>query len=167
MSCLKHITDKLYSHKDLPPEHYIRDLLAYCKLICEQVYPVNSVILFGSLVKGSFKKELSDIDLLVVFDNLPKTYHDRIVFKRENLSHRPSGIQAHWFTKQEISDNFEGRAGFILDALLEGWFLLDKEDYVINFKNKLLEMIEARKIIKEKNNWAWPMPNNELQVIDL
>ncbi len=165
MNCLENIKKNLSKFSPLPPKHYISDLFAYFDKLCDLNISINAVILYGSLVKGTYKTLYSDVDLIVVFDELPSTYHERIVFKRNHLKEIPSGIQATWFTKKEFKENFEGRAGYLLDSLYEGWVLIDKSGIILQHKEELQRMLNDGKIIRENNHWEWPM--KKLGIIQL
>ncbi|HOK56548.1 MAG TPA: nucleotidyltransferase domain-containing protein [bacterium] len=66
-------------------EKYFKNYLFYCKKIKEEAEKILGkveVIVFGSVVKNEYTP-LSDIDVLIISDNLPNSYEERIKIKTE------------------------------------------------------------------------------------
>ncbi len=117
---------------------------------------VLGILLFGSVARGScapFALKASDIDLLIVADKLPPNLLDR---KAMSLQLRGTPlIQDIWVTPEELLDLIDGRAGFIMDALTEGYILYDEAGILRESKRYLKELMEKKKIVRWKGGWRW------------
>lgn len=81
------------------------------------------VILFGSLARGAVGKR-SDIDLIVVFDEAPARYLDRLALVDEALRERGVPLDVVVYTTAEFADLARTRA-FVRRAVREGRVLYE------------------------------------------
>ncbi|MFN4227549.1 MAG: nucleotidyltransferase domain-containing protein [Candidatus Ratteibacteria bacterium] len=89
-------------------EEYFKNYYLYCKKIKEEAEKILGkvkVVVFGSIVKNEYKP-FSDIDVLIVTDNLSDTYEDRIKIKTEIKSKIGSfsPFQIHLITTSEYNN---------------------------------------------------------------
>lgn len=101
-------------------EKYFKNYYFYCQKIKEEAEKILGnvyVIVFGSVVKNEYSPS-SDIDVLIVSDNLPEDYEERIRIKTEIKSRIDSfsPFQIHLATKSEYNDWYKN---FIKDEFLE------------------------------------------------
>ncbi len=61
--------------------------------------PVRAVVVFGSVARGDFNK-WSDVDVLVVADDLPATGRERLALLHDSA---PPGLQPLGWTSEELS----------------------------------------------------------------
>ncbi|MCD6409909.1 MAG: nucleotidyltransferase domain-containing protein [Candidatus Verstraetearchaeota archaeon] len=106
------------------------------------------VILYGSTAKGEHTPA-SDIDLLIVADNLPKNYWDRWSLAYSLVENRP--LDPHIYTPQEFKEMIKQGRMTALDALTEGITLHADPKYQQEI-NKLLKQT-LKKRVKIKNMW--------------
>lgn len=142
-------------------EFFLKDFnKEYATLIKEYLEKIKNkaigVILFGSVARGNelpFPK--SDIDLIVVTEELPNDFFERaeVVRKIENSL---SLIQSIWLTEKEFMEQFKARSGYLLDAIEDGVIIYDK-----GFLREAIS--EARSELKERGikrvgrAWVWPI----------
>jgi len=96
-------------------------VLYYTELLKTRGLHVNTVVVLGSRVKGRYTSE-SDVDLLVVVDNLPKGRK-----KRKVLSDAPifMNINTHGYTQEEIQAALKDCNMEVLDAMYYGLVVYD------------------------------------------
>ncbi len=88
-------------------EKYFRNYKFYCKKIKKEAKKILGkslkVLVFGSLVKGKWNFQ-SDIDVLIISDNLPKDFEKRgeIRTKIKSKINPFSPFQLHLVTKEEF-----------------------------------------------------------------
>ncbi|MEM3061026.1 MAG: nucleotidyltransferase domain-containing protein [Candidatus Bathyarchaeia archaeon] len=142
--------------------------LAVAQLIQFFSKKLVSIVLFGSLARGSVKPE-SDIDLLLVIEGLPKEYSERVKIIQKVLSIESidEAIMELW-NKHKVYPNLEPIAitpeeasithPFYLDIAEEGIVIYDKNDFM---KKKIRELKEklkslgSRKVILPTGEWYW------------
>lgn len=125
-----------------------------------------SVVLFGSVARGTAKKE-SDIDLCLVIKNLPKSRFQRnslLTRILSTLQNMPSyralrragyypGLSPILYTPEEIQET----KPVFLDMVEDGEILLDDG----TFRNKLRDLKEkmtalrSRRVMREDGTWYW------------
>ncbi len=89
------------------------DIAEYVAALERKLAP-KAILLFGSRARGDADR-FSDYDLLVVADDLPADYWERIDVLWED---KPPLVDAQGFTEEELDACLH--RGLILDALLEG-----------------------------------------------
>lgn len=82
------------------------------------------IILFGSFARGDLRGG-SDIDLLIVAEDLPERFLDRLTLVCESLE-LPGDVDVLLYTPEEIERMKEG-SPFIKRALREGILLYERE----------------------------------------
>lgn len=98
---------------------------------------VTGLILFGSLAKGLEKPyPESDIDILVVAENIPKDLFERRMMALKIKEGCPL-IEDIWITPEELIDAVRGGWGLILDALEDGIVIYDRNGIIAEAKNIL------------------------------
>ncbi len=100
---------------------------------------IRAIVLYGSLARGDEKPFMySDVDVLIVADNLPS---DPIERKNETMKLKklPSLIDDLWVTPKELFDGIRGGWGVIIEAVMEGKVIYDPYG--------LIE--EARKLVRK------------------
>lgn len=140
-------------------EIFLKDLNeGYASLLRNYIEKVKDkvlgIVLFGSLARNQglpFPK--SDIDLVVIAEDLPEDLFERAKYVRA-IEKTPSIIQSIWMTEEELTDHIQARAGYILDMIHEGIIIFDR-----GFLKKRIE--KARGEIEEKGIrrigkcWVW------------
>lgn len=81
------------------------------------------VILFGSVARGDAGKR-SDLDLIVVLDNAPRRFLDRLALVDEALRDREVPLDVLVYTSEEFAELSHTRP-FLRRALREGRVLLE------------------------------------------
>lgn len=118
---------------------------------------VIGILLFGSLAKG---KELpfpkSDIDLIVVCEDLPKDFFKRAEYVR-NIEKGFSIIQSIWMTPKEFLDHIKARAGYILDAIHDGKIVYDREGFMKRTIEEAKKELRERGVKRIDGCWIWPI----------
>ena len=100
-------------------EKAIRELKKLVTKTKEDLKP-KLVILYGSAVKGDWHKG-SDIDILVVSDNVPPNFKDRGDQFLTVIEGFP--VEPHMYTTQEFKEMLNHGRMTALDALTEGTIL--------------------------------------------
>ncbi len=129
-----------------------------------------SLILYGSVSRGTAKKD-SDIDIILVVENLPYTeamnrfllIEDKLKESKEflsviNASYSPE-VKPIIFSREEAS---ESRYIF-LDVVNDGIVLYDKNDFFRERLEKLrkrLRELESKRIFSEDGSWYWILAPN-------
>lgn len=132
-----------------------------------------SIILFGSIARGDFS-ENSDIDILVVAKDFPKSFSKRIdlfipiVEKARRKAPNYPFIQVYPLTVNEALKNRPIYLDLITDAII----LYDEGNFMMNILNKLfkeLKELGAKKIYLEDGSWIWILkPNIKIgEVVEL
>lgn len=139
---------------------YIRLIEEYCSEIKNHFSDrLISICLFGSVARGEAKPE-SDIDILIVANNLPmdigmriretnyiheylKKSEAYISLRKSNMSGLISDI---FFTPEEI----KGHPPILLDIIDDGIVLYDKDSFLSNQLKLLKQKLETQKAQKVK-----------------
>ena len=122
-------------------------MLEICKLY-KDLKP-KLVILFGSYARGDYTNE-SDIDVLVVADNLPLDPRESfaITYNPEYPKIMPVAMNTSVFIKK-----LESGDTFILEILEDGKIICGDEEFI---KETLIKYKEARKKFKREGKvWSW------------
>jgi predicted nucleotidyltransferase len=122
-------------------------MLEICKLY-KDLKP-KLVILFGSYARGDYTNE-SDIDVLVVSDNLPLDPRESfaITYNPEYPKIMPVAMNTSVFIKK-----LESGDTFILEILEDGKIICGDEEFI---KETLIKYKEVRKKFKREGKvWSW------------
>jgi predicted nucleotidyltransferase len=122
-------------------------MLEICKLY-KDLKP-KMVILFGSYARGDYTNE-SDIDVLVVSDNLPLDPRESfaITYNPEYPKIMPVAMNTSVFIKK-----LESGDTFILEILEDGKIICGDEEFI---KETLIKYKEVRKKFKREGKvWSW------------
>lgn len=136
---------------------YSEIMLDYLGQLKNHEINVRGLLLYGSLVKGTSRLWQSDIDVIVLIKGPSFDSFERIVLKRQVTRDAYPGVQAVWFTVEELKSSYQGRAGHIMDALYEGWILFDPDSILGSLREQLHEELRARRFKREKNHWVWSL----------
>jgi predicted nucleotidyltransferase len=99
-------------------ERLIERARGYARALSERL-PVRAVVLAGSVARGDFNV-WSDIDVLVVADDLPPRLPDRLALLSADA---PSGIQVVGLTPDELRHAAARNNRLVLDAVAHGILL--------------------------------------------
>ncbi len=131
-----------------------------------------SIVLFGSLARGSAKDE-SDIDLLVVVEDLPEKYSERVkvigrvvyCYQLDQLIQwlwREKGVYATPNILLITPEEAEVTQPFYLDIVDEGIVIFDRGNFMAKKFGKLrgkLKEIGAMKVLEPDGSWYWILPD--------
>lgn len=125
---------------------------------------IRGILLFGSVATGKARDDdehLSDIDLIIICDELPENHRERTLFKLDaTKAIKKTSIisfQKLWWTSKEIEDLVKSKFYLILDAFDEGVILYDPENFLNNLREKLLRDLREKGVIKTDLYWQWPI----------
>ena len=119
------------------------------KNIIKELNP-KCIILFGSLARGDFN-ERSDVDIIIISSNLPKSYYKRAKLLY-NLIETFDPIEPIGFTPDEFIKMIKKRHCTSLFAMDEGKAIYGKK-YFAFLKNIHNDIINKYKIYKGKSAW--------------
>lgn len=126
-----------------------------------------SVVLYGSLARGEVKRN-SDIDLLIISENLPKEQsrrHDIFIELEKESEEEIKKIYDKWGFYPYISPIMKTKedamnlSPLYLDMVTDAKILYDKDDFFKEILKKLkseLDLLNARKIQVGKK-WYWDL----------
>ncbi len=126
-----------------------------------------SVVLYGSLARGEVKKD-SDIDLLIISENLPKERsrrQDMFMELEKESDEEIKRIYEKWGCYPYISPILKTReetrnlSPLYLDMVTDARILYDKDDFFKGILEKLrmeLDSLNAKKI-KVGKKWYWDL----------
>lgn len=107
MKSLFQIKKEIWEEK----EKYFKNYRAYCQILkekAEEFIGESKIIVFGSFVRGEFTPN-SDIDVLIISDNLPESVEEKVKIKvllKSSLGHL-NPFQLHLVTKKEFEDYYK------------------------------------------------------------
>ena len=147
---------RIISYKD--PEQHERVVEAVKQYALEKLVPKlkpKLVVLYGSFARGDYGPG-SDINLLIVAEDVPKTYWDRWSLAYEIVEGFP--IDPHIYTPNEFVEMVEEGRTTALDALTEG-----KTIYAdLSFQQQINKLLEKALKTRTKHKNMW-IPKNLLQ----
>ncbi|KPU63889.1 nucleotidyltransferase [Thermococcus sp. EP1] len=127
---------------------YEKEIKEYVKNIKEKLDP-KLIILHGSIAKGTFGLG-SDVDLLVVSDELPKNFNERLRLLYE-LDNTRAPLDIKGYTSKEFKKMILKGHPLVLDALEDGIVLFSKKEFLQEV-NKLFK--KAKRSFKRiENGW--------------
>lgn len=118
---------------------------------------VVGAVIFGSRAKGT-ARTVSDIDLLVVCNNINNKRHRRgeeIASIKKDLPGLP--VDVLLFTPQEVESNFRNHNPLFLDIAEEGVVLIDNHGWLQKLIEETREYIKQRGIKKTDHGWIFPV----------
>lgn len=127
------------------------------KLLAESMDKLKPklVILYGSFVRGDWHRG-SDIDLLVVSDNVPSSFKDRWDLLYTLVMGFP--VEPHIYTTEEFEGMLVHGRMTVLDALTEG-VTLHADDKFMEKTNKMLkETVKRFRPRKTSIGWELKKP---------
>jgi len=119
------------------------------KMLCDKysVYKLRLLILYGSYARGDYTEE-SDIDILVVADDLPKDPRDAYIklVIPEKPEINPIGFNTETFIKK-----LEKAEPFILEVLEDGKIICSDQE----FQTRIMEIYreKRREYIRKRDLW--------------
>lgn len=142
-------------------DYFALTLKEYLDRLFEIKKEIIGIILFGSLAshKAEYSSEkISDIDLLVVFENnqLPTNHKARTNLKLSLMGFTLSGVDSIWMSKSEFKKSLENKRDLILSILDEGIILFDPTNFLQDSRIKLFKELEEKGVKKRKMYWIWP-----------
>jgi hypothetical protein len=108
------------------------------------------VILYGSTARGDWHKG-SDIDILVVSDNMPPNFKDRGDQFLTVIEGFP--VEPHMYTTREFEEMLNHGRMTALDALTEGTILYAQKKYLKRVKKELEQTM--KKLKPERISIGW------------
>jgi len=147
---------------------YVRLLLLFVKKILEKYdEKALSIIVYGSLARGRAKED-SDIDLLLIIDQLPSSYSKRIdelvsleldQSIRDELEFlRKEGYSTGFSYIPLTPDEAQSFRLLFLDVLTDNIRLLDRGSFFENLSNDFLRRLTslgAKKVRTSEDSWYW------------
>lgn len=117
------------------------------------------LVLFGSVARGE-AKESSDLDLLLVADNLPEKFTARSRHLRRLL---PSELRGTVSFIAKTRAEFEaGFPSYYLDLALDGIILYDRENYMQQKLARIGELMQTAGLKRQQTDdgfsWQWQKP---------
>jgi HEPN domain-containing protein/predicted nucleotidyltransferase len=136
------------------------EIITTIKTTLESIrFPFNvlGAVLFGSLAKGSHDRD-SDIDLLVVADNINPRLHRR---KKEILAIKHSlpgkALDILLLSPKEVISNFINHNPLFLDIAQDGIIIKDERNFLWDLIENTRQYIEAKNIKRLEYGWQFPV----------
>lgn len=120
-------------------------------------FSIRAVVVFGSTARGR-ATESSDVDLLVVAEDIPEKLHRRaeeIVRIKHHFPGLPLDVLL--LTPEETRSNFNNHNPLFLDIAEEGVILIDADDFLRDLVQKTKAYIRSRGIKKFHDAWKFPV----------
>ncbi|MBA7650726.1 hypothetical protein ES703_58537 [subsurface metagenome] len=142
-------------------DYFALSLAEYLERLFKSEKEIVGIILFGSLATHQAEyspDKISDIDLLVVFENnqIPIDPRARTNLKLTLMGFTLSGIDSIWMSKSEFKVSIEHKRDLFLSILDEGIILYDQNNYLQDSRTKLFKELEEKGVKKRKMYWIWP-----------
>jgi predicted nucleotidyltransferase len=120
---------------------------------------LQGILVFGSLARGTAKynaQHQSDIDLLVIVDDLPENPFARAKLEWEILGIVGLGVHCIWETPQELKELVNAHQAFTFEILRDGQAVFDPQQIFVGLKKTVQELILQLGIKETKYGWIWP-----------
>ena len=134
------------------PERFSSPLMSYSEQLSQCLSP-RCIVLYGSLAKGTYTSA-SDIDLVVVAQDLPKDFHDRLAYLQE-LNGTRRAIDAFAYTPAEFRDMLNRGHVTALDAVADG-IAVHGSSYFQELKRVYQGMVQ-RGLHRTACSWVLPV----------
>ncbi len=130
------------------------------KLLANYKDELISLVLFGSVARGTTRKE-SDIDVLIILKDAPDSYYERLkpVVDIELEMRKDAVGIPHIFSSMILSlDEAKQNRNIFLDMIDHSVILYDPNNF---FKNRLselknrLDQLGSKKVILDDSTWYW------------
>lgn len=131
--------------KEIP---YREEIARFCENIIKTLNP-SAIILYGSLARGDYKKG-SDVDIIIIAENLPQEFTERIEFLLRFSTGGP--IEPRGYTPQEFLKMIEEAHGTVLDAVAYGIVLYDR-DFIEKAEKLFKKTVKTLKLKRVINGW--------------
>jgi len=136
---------------DLP---YKEEMVDYCLEIIK-AYSPECIIVHGSIAKGNYILNESDVDVLIISEKFEgKPMEERFSELLEYGTGRKVFFEALAFTKKEALKRVETLNQLLLDALFFGKVIYDRGFYVALLK-KFKKIAEKHKLEKIEDGWKF------------
>jgi len=129
---------------------------------------IVAILLFGSLAKneGNFINDYqSDIDLLIIANNLPNEIVERKLYTAKLSKSLGSGIDQIWHTPHEIEKLVNSHRAFYFEIIRDGKILFELNHILSDLKESIKKIIKEKKIKESNIAWIWPFkrPSTEIE----
>ena len=139
-------------------DYFKKELRKYLEFILTLDLKIKGILLYGSVATGKAKNDdnyLSDIDLIIICDDIPKNRQERKEKILKLVKPVHSGIQDIWLTSNELKEQVDSKFYLILDAFDEGKILYDPEGLLETLKSNLVSELKKKGVIKTDLYWQW------------
>ncbi len=165
--------------ENIPQQRYSRLVGIFCTEVLRGNIGVKSIVLFGSVARGSARPD-SDVDLLIVSDAFKSLgeaidrlvdveYSPRVAGELEWLEN--NGISTHLSFHPISTHTFKKHPPIILDIVEEGIAIVDDGTYEKEVEKVKARMRElgAKRIWLAEDEWVWLLkPDAEIgEVIEI
>ncbi|OLS15352.1 MAG: hypothetical protein RBG13Loki_1026 [Promethearchaeota archaeon CR_4] len=129
---------------------------------------LQGILTFGSLAKGKAiynEEHQSDIDLLVIAENIPINVLSRAKKEWEYLGLDGLGTHIIWKTSTELEMLVDKHRAFIFEVIRDGKIIYDPDNWLKELKYKVQELIQQLVLIETESAWVWPqkVPGSEIE----
>jgi len=145
-------------------KEYCIPIEEYFEIVAKKV-DVYAVLLFGSVARGDakpFRSYESDIDIIVVINDIPLDLGKRMLYKIDVESGTQSRVQAIWMTPMELEEHIEAKSGYIIEAFESGIILFDPEGFLQKKKSDLFMELKMKGVSRLKWGWSWNIKAGEV-----
>lgn len=128
---------------------YAEEIEMFAEAVVKEL-GAHSVVLYGPLARGDYN-EASDIDIVVIADDLPKGFLKRLeLLQRLNKSREP--IEALCYTREEFAWMLERRHATALYAVADGKVLYD-DGFFAEMQRRFRRLSEEVGLERIENGW--------------
>lgn len=127
---------------------------------------LKGIQLFGSVAKGVAKPlhtAESDIDMIILIEKLPPLQERMLLqielTKKFGLISIAQGI---FMTPQELAQHVKAKAGWLLEALIDGITLFDPQEILKESRERLLKELKEKGVERTEYGWVWPLKAGEI-----